>query len=165
MRVINSSNKSEVAMGHSTFYGDTCGGYAPLKDVFKMGVYDLAAWRNTHTAGTGLGVQAPVIDERIIRREPTPELCAGEIDKHLLPPYPVLDWILEGLVEKESSIGDLIAQGFDQATVTSVYKKLQEAEFKRFQTPPGPKVSSRSFGRRERFYPLTNGYRDYDYET
>jgi NAD+ synthase len=163
MLVLNTSNKSEVAMGHSTFYGDTSGGYAPLKDVFKMAVYELAGWRNANTARGGLGPQGAVIDERILTREPTPELDHGEIDKDILPPYPVLDPILEGLVEKEQSIGDLVAQGFDEATVTKVYKRLQDVEFKRFQTPPGPKVSSRSFGRRERLYPLTNSYRDYNY--
>ncbi len=165
MLVINTSNKSEVAMGHSTFYGDTSGGYAPLKDVFKMTVYELAKWRNAHTVRAGLGPPGAVIDERILTREPTPELSSGEIDKDILPPYSALDPILEGLVEKESSIADLVAQGFDEATVTKVYKRLQDVEFKRFQTPPGPKVSSRSFCRRERLYPVTNQYRDYNYRS
>lgn len=161
--VLNTSNKSEVAMGHSTFYGDTSGGYAPLKDLWKTQVYELAAWRNKWKPRLGYGPEGAVIDARILTRAPTPELAHGEVDTDILPPYDVLDPILKALVEDEESVEDIVGKGFDRAIVKSVYDKMCAVEFKRFQTPPGPRVSERSFGRRERMYPLTNKYRDFDY--
>ena len=161
--VLNTSNKSEVAMGHSTFYGDTSGGYAPLKDLWKTQVYELAAWRNRHRPRLGYGPEGAVIDARILTRAPTPELAHGEVDTDILPPYAVLDPILKALVEDEESVEDIVGRGYDRAVVKSVYDKMCAVEFKRFQTPPGPRLSDKSFGRRDRLYPLTNAYRDFDY--
>lgn len=156
--VLNTSNKSEVAMGHSTFYGDTSGGFAPLKDVWKLDVYALAKWRNENTCRIGLGKSGQVIHQGIIGRPPTPELGENEIDTDLLPPYEVLDPILKALVEDELDFNEIMEQGFDYDTIHKIAAHLQSMQFKRFQTPPGPKVSPRSFGHRERMYPLTSGF-------
>lgn len=161
--VLNTSNKTEVAMGHSTFYGDTSGGYAPLKDLWKLQVYELARWRNAHKPRIGYGAEGAVIDERILTRAPTPELKHGEVDTDILPPYEILDPILKAIVEDEESVEDVVGRGFARDVVKAVYDKLNIVEYKRGQTPPGPKMSDRSFGRRERMYPMTNKYRDYDY--
>lgn len=156
--VLNTSNKSEVAMGHSTFYGDTSGGFAPLKDMWKLRVYAIAKWRNENMCKIGLGKAGPVVHNGIIEREPTPELGENETDKDLLPPYEVLDPILQALVEDELSIPEIAAQGFEAETVAQIAYHLKKMQFKRFQTPPGPKVSPKSFGHRERMYPITNKY-------
>jgi NAD+ synthase len=148
--VLNTSNKTEVAMGHSTFYGDTSGGFAPLKDVWKLKVYELAKWRNNNQCRIGLNQTNPVIDTGIIERDPTPELGENETDKDLLPPYNVLDPVLKYLVEDELSVAEIEAKGFDKDIVTKIAYHLQKMQFKRFQTPPGPKVTKRSFGHRER---------------
>jgi NAD+ synthase len=147
--VLTTGNKSEVAVGYATLYGDMCGGYNALKDVYKTEVYALARWRNT---------QGHVIPERIITRAPSAELRANQTDQDSLPPYDLLDKILYGLIEEDHGIDDLTAAGYDRAVVLRVLNLLDAAEYKRRQAPPGPKVSRKAFGR-DRRYPIVNGYR------
>jgi NAD+ synthase (glutamine-hydrolysing) len=147
--VLTTGNKSEMAVGYATLYGDMCGGFNVLKDVYKTLVYDLARWRNTIS---------PVIPERIITKAPTAELRDNQKDQDSLPPYDVLDAILKGLIEDDLGVADLIKDGFDEATVKKVNRLLDIAEYKRRQSAPGPKITTRAFGR-DRRYPITNGYR------
>ncbi len=147
--VLTTGNKSEMAVGYATLYGDMCGGFNVLKDVYKTKVYELSNWRNT---------QSPVIPERIITKAPTAELRDNQKDQDSLPPYPVLDAILEGLVERDLGPDDLVAEGFEAETVKKVLNLLDLAEYKRRQSAPGPKITALAFGR-ERRYPITNGYR------
>jgi len=156
--VLNTSNKSEVAMGHSTVYGDTAGGFAPLMDIFKTRVFALSKWRNEHTSPIGYGPAHIVISPNIFVKDPTPELSPNQTDRDLLPPYDVLDPIIKALVEDERSTADIIKDGADAATVYMIQHKMQKQQFKRFQMPPGPKVTKRSFNKRERRYPITNGH-------
>ncbi|MEN8718761.1 MAG: NAD+ synthase [Oceanococcaceae bacterium] len=146
--VLATGNKSEMAVGYCTLYGDMCGGYAPIKDVYKMQVYALARWRNRHH---------PVIPERVITRPPSAELRPEQTDQDSLPPYAVLDVLLERMIEDELSADAIIAQGFNAADVVKVQGLLRFAEFKRRQAAPGPKVTRRAFGR-ERRYPITARY-------
>lgn len=157
--VLNTSNKSEVAMGHSTFYGDTSGGYAPLMDVYKTRVFELAQWRNTHTSPIGKGPAGVMIAPNIFVKDPTPELSPNQTDRDLLPPYEVLDPIIKSLIEDEKSAAAIAAEGADRALVDTIARHIQTQQFKRYQMPPGPKVTKRSFGKRERRYPMTNGYK------
>ena len=147
--VLSTGNKSELAVGYATLYGDMAGGFAPLKDVSKTRVYALARWRNRRT---------PVIPERVLTREPSAELAADQADSDSLPPYAELDPILEGLVERDASVESLTAAGHDAETVRRVAAMLVASEYKRRQSAPGPKVSPRAFGR-ERRYPITSRYR------
>lgn len=154
--VLTTGNKSEVSVGYSTLYGDAAGGFAPIKDVPKTLVWELARWRNERAAAEG---QPPFIPPSIIERPPTAELRSGQLDSDSLPPYDVLDAILEGLVERDESTASLVADGYDAATVERVSMLLDRAEYKRRQAPPGIRVTSRSFGR-ERRMPITNGWRE-----
>jgi len=149
--VLTTGNKSEYAVGYATIYGDMCGGYAPLKDLFKTQVFSLARWRNSVA-------EAPVIPPAVIARPPSAELRADQRDEDSLPPYEVLDAILERLIEGEQSGAEIIAAGFEEATVERVLRLVRIGEWKRHQAAPGPKVSLRAFGR-ERRYPISNGYR------
>jgi NAD+ synthase (glutamine-hydrolysing) len=155
--LLTTGNKSEYAVGYATIYGDMCGGYAPLKDVYKTEVFDLARWRNT------VGGSAPhggeVIPPEVIARPPSAELRANQVDQDSLPPYDVLDGILRRYVDQEQSRDEIVAAGFDDAVVERVLKLVRTSEWKRHQAAPGPKVSRRAFGR-ERRYPITNGYRE-----
>jgi NAD+ synthase (glutamine-hydrolysing) len=146
--VLTTGNKTEMAVGYATLYGDMAGGFAPLKDCSKTLVYELARYRN--------GV-SPVIPEGVIARPPTAELRANQKDSDSLPPYEVLDAILEAFIEKDSSVEQIVELGFDRATVVSVLNMVKRAEYKRRQAPPGVRVSSRAFGRDWR-YPITSGY-------
>lgn len=146
--VVSTGNKSEMSMGYATLYGDMCGGYAPLKDVYKTAVYALCHWRNG---------QGSVIPERIITKAPTAELRENQTDQDSLPPYPVLDGILKYLIEEERSVPEIVGQGFEEATVRRVEKLLKNAEYKRRQAPPGVKITRKAFGR-DRRYPITNKY-------
>lgn len=146
--VVSTGNKSEMSMGYATLYGDMCGGYAPLKDVYKTTVYALCHWRNG---------QGAVIPERIITKAPTAELRENQTDQDSLPPYPVLDGILKYLIEEERSVQQVVAQGFEEALVRKVEKMLKNAEYKRRQAPPGVKITAKAFGR-DRRYPITNKY-------
>ena len=144
-------NKSEYAVGYATIYGDMCGGYAPLKDLYKTEVYGLSKWRNT-VGG------APVIPPAVIARAPSAELRDNQTDQDSLPAYDVLDGILYRYIDQEQSREDIVAAGYAPEVVDRVLKLVRISEWKRHQAAPGPKVSRRAFGR-ERRYPITNGYR------
>jgi NAD+ synthase (glutamine-hydrolysing) len=148
--LLTTGNKSEYAVGYATIYGDMCGGYAPIKDLYKTEVFALARWRNA-IAG------APVIPWAVIDRPPSAELRENQKDQDSLPPYDVLDAILLRHVDQEQSRDEIVAAGFDPATVDRVLRLVRISEWKRHQAAPGPKVSHRAFGR-ERRYPITNGY-------
>lgn len=156
--VLTTGNKSEMSVGYATLYGDMCGGYSVLKDVYKTTVYRLAEWRNRQVLAGGLGPAGVVIPERILTKAPTAELRADQTDQDSLPPYDILDGILFGLVEEEASAADLVARGFDPATVKRIEHLLFLAEYKRRQSPPGVKIGKRNFGR-DRRYPITNAFR------
>ena len=148
--VLTTGNKSEMAVGYATLYGDMCGGFAPIKDVYKTLVFRLAHYRNTISQ---------VIPERVLTRPPSAELRPDQKDSDSLPPYEVLDPILEAYVEDSRSISEIVAMGFDEATVRRVSGLVRRSEYKRRQAPPGPKVTRCAFGR-ERRYPITAVYGD-----
>lgn len=148
--LLTTGNKSEYAVGYATIYGDMCGGYAPLKDLYKTEVFALARWRNT--------VGDRVIPQAVIDRPPSAELRENQKDQDSLPPYDVLDAILLRYVDQEQSRGEIVRAGFDADTVDKVLRLVRISEWKRHQSAPGPKVSRRAFGR-ERRYPISNGYR------
>ncbi len=149
--LLTTGNKSEYAVGYSTIYGDMAGGYAPIKDLYKTEVFDLARWRNT-VGG------APVIPPAVIERPPSAELRDNQKDQDSLPPYDVLDAILLRHVDQEQSRAEIVAAGFDAEIVDRMLRLVRISEWKRHQSAPGPKVSRRAFGR-ERRYPITSGYR------
>lgn len=149
--VLTTGNKSEMAVGYSTLYGDMAGGFDVLKDVPKMQVYALSRYRNARDA-------APVIPQRVIERPPSAELAPGQVDEDNLPPYPVLDRILELYIEEDRSASEIIAQGFEQAVVEKVVRLVDLNEYKRRQAPVGVRISKRGFGR-DRRYPITSGWR------
>jgi NAD+ synthase len=155
--VLTTGNKSEMSVGYATLYGDMCGGYSVLKDVYKMTVFALCRWRNAHKPSGALGPDGTVMPERIITKPPSAELKPDQTDQDTLPPYEELDAILEGLVEDEKSVDTLVTEGFDRATVLRVWRMLDRAEYKRRQAPPGVKITRRAFGR-DRRYPITNGF-------
>ncbi len=157
--VLTTGNKSEMAVGYATLYGDMCGGYNVLKDLWKMEVYALSAWRNEHVPAGGLGPAGEVIPARIISKAPSAELRADQTDQDSLPPYPALDDMLAAFVDAEEEIEDVIARGHDPETVQRIQNLLYLAEYKRRQAPPGVKIGPRNFGR-DRRYPITNRYRD-----
>jgi NAD+ synthase (glutamine-hydrolysing) len=149
--VLSTGNKSEVAVGYATLYGDTVGGYSLLKDVYKTRVYELCRWRNTQGP-------APVIPEGVITKPPSAELRPDQRDDQSLPPYEVLDPILEGYIEHDRTVAELIARGHDEDTVRRVTRLVDNAEYKRRQSPIGVKVTAKAFGK-DRRLPITNGYR------
>jgi NAD+ synthase len=155
--VLTTGNKSEMSVGYATLYGDMCGGYSVLKDVYKTDVFALSTWRNEHRPTGGQGPAGAVMPQRVITKPPSAELKHDQTDQDSLPPYDMLDAILSGLVEGEKSVNDLVSLGFDRATVVRVWKMLDRAEYKRRQAPPGVKISARAFGR-DRRYPVTNGF-------
>ncbi len=156
--VLSTGNKSEMSVGYATLYGDMCGGYSVLKDVYKTDVYRLARWRNAHH-GEGLeGPAGPVIPQNIIDKAPTAELRANQKDEDSLPPYDVLDDILGRLVEQEMPFAEIARAGHDPALVERVWGLLMRAEYKRRQAPPGVRITPRAFGR-DRRYPITNRFR------
>jgi NAD+ synthase len=157
--VLTTGNKSEMSVGYATLYGDMNGGYNPLKDLYKTEVFRLCRWRNANRPPALRGPTGEVIPERIIAKPPSAELRADQKDEDSLPPYAVLDAILERLVERELAVRDIVAEGFDEATVRRIEHMLYVAEYKRRQAPPGPKVTAVNFGR-DRRYPITNGWRD-----
>jgi NAD+ synthase (glutamine-hydrolysing) len=146
--LLTTGNKSEMAVGYATLYGDMAGGFAPIKDCSKLLVYRLAEWRNT---------QSQVIPPRVIERPPSAELRPEQKDTDSLPPYAVLDPILEAFIEEDLSVDQIAARGFDRATVGRILDLVRRNEYKRRQAPPGVRVSGRAFGRDWR-YPITNGY-------
>ena len=147
--LLTTGNKSEMAVGYATLYGDMAGGFAPIKDCSKLLVYRLCAWRNT---------QSPVIPARVIERPPSAELRYEQKDTDSLPPYEVLDPILEAFIEEDLSVDQIAARGFDRATVGRILDLVKRNEYKRRQAPPGVRVSGRAFGRDWR-YPITSGYK------
>ncbi|WP_297114786.1 NAD+ synthase [Thermomonas sp.] len=149
--LLTTGNKSEYAVGYATIYGDMCGGYAPLKDLYKTEVFALARWRNT--------VGDRVVPQAVIDRPPSAELRENQKDQDSLPPYDVLDAILLRHVDQEQSRAEIVAAGFDAATVDKVLRLVRIGEWKRHQAAPGPKVSRRAFGR-ERRYPVSSGWRE-----
>ncbi len=158
--LVTTGNKSEMAVGYATLYGDMNGGYNALKDLYKTEVFALARWRNAHRPGGLRGPDGLVIPQRIIDKPPTAELRADQKDEDSLPPYEVLDDILRGLVDREEEVETVIARGHDPETVARVQNLLYRAEYKRRQAPPGAKIGGKNFGR-DRRYPLTNAYRDH----
>jgi NAD+ synthase len=157
--VLTTGNKSEMSVGYATLYGDMCGGYNVLKDIYKTEVFRLSHWRNQNSPAGALGPQGRVIPERIIDKPPSAELKPDQTDQDSLPPYDILDGILQCLVEQECSFEQTVAQGYDPATVKRIEHLLYISEYKRRQAPPGVKISSRNFGR-DRRYPITNAFRD-----
>ncbi|CUW38934.1 Glutamine-dependent NAD(+) synthetase(Carbon-nitrogen hydrolase,2-242;Rossmann-like alpha/beta/alpha sandwich fold,257-532) [Magnetospirillum sp. XM-1] len=155
--VLSTGNKSEMSCGYATLYGDMCGGYAVLKDVYKTTVFALSSWRNLHRPPGCLGPDGPVMPDRVITKPPSAELKPDQKDQDTLPPYDELDSMLEAMIEEEKSVAEITAAGFDEAVVKRVWRMLDRAEYKRRQAPPGVKISSRSFGR-DRRYPITNAF-------
>ncbi|MGG5887496.1 NAD+ synthase [Falsiroseomonas sp. HC035] len=155
--LLTTGNKSEMSTGYATLYGDMCGGYSVLKDVWKMTVFALSRWRNENLPKGALGPAGLVMPDRVITKPPSAELKPDQTDQDTLPPYEVLDAILEGLVEREMDVDSLVAAGHDRATVLRIWRMLDRAEYKRRQAPPGVKITPRAFGR-DRRYPLTNGF-------
>ncbi len=152
--VLSTGNKSEYAVGYATIYGDMCGGYAPIKDLYKTEVFELARWRNEQGSGKS---GSPVIPQAVIDRPPSAELRENQTDQDSLPPYEMLDAILHRYIDEEQSREDIVAAGFDASTVDQVIRLVRISEWKRQQAAPGPKVSRRAFGR-ERRYPITSGW-------
>ncbi|MFG1191946.1 NAD+ synthase [Xanthobacter flavus] len=157
--VVTTGNKSEMSTGYATLYGDMNGGFNPIKDLYKTEVLRLARLRNRWKPAEALGPDGIVIPEGLIAKPPSAELRADQKDEDALPPYPLLDTILARLVEGESALDEIIADGFDAATVARVARLLAGAEYKRRQAAPGVKVTGRSFGR-DRRYPITNRFRE-----
>jgi NAD+ synthase len=154
--LLTTGNKSEMSVGYATLYGDMAGGYSVLKDAYKTTVFALSRWRNGNRPENALGPDGPVMPERVITKPPTAELRPGQKDEDSLPPYSVLDRILEGLVEREMSVKEVAdATGEDAALVAEIESRLLKAEYKRRQAPPGVKIGSRNFGR-DRRYPISN---------
>ena len=158
LMVLTTGNKSEMSVGYATLYGDMCGGYSVLKDVYKTTVYKVSKWRNLHLPQGAKGVAGEVIPKRIFTKAPTAELKANQTDQDSLPPYDVLDAILIRLVEEQKPIKDIVSEGFDAAIVERVASLLRGAEYKRRQSPPGVKITGMAFGR-DRRYPITNGFK------
>ncbi len=156
--VMTTGNKSEMSVGYATLYGDMCGGYSVLKDIYKTDVFRLANWRNQHRPAGLLGPDGRAMPERIITKAPTAELKPDQTDQDTLPAYEVLDDILACLVEGEMALDEITGRGHDAALVQRVWRMLDLAEYKRRQAPPGVKVTRRAFGR-DRRYPITNGFR------
>jgi NAD+ synthase len=157
--VVTTGNKSEMSVGYATLYGDMCGGYNVLKDIYKMQVFALSKWRNQHKPKGALGPAGRVMPERVITKPPSAELRANQKDEDSLPPYPVLDDILECLVENEMPVEEIQKRGHPLATIKRVEHLLSIAEYKRRQAPPGVKITRKNFGR-DRRYPITNAFRD-----
>jgi NAD+ synthase len=158
--VLSTGNKSEMSVGYATLYGDMCGGYSVLKDIYKTTVFALSEWRNANVPYGILGPVGPVMGARVISKPPSAELKLDQKDEDNLPPYDKLDDILRSLIEAELSAAEIAATGHDPETVDRVWRMLDRAEYKRRQAPPGVKISSRAFGR-DRRYPITNGFTGY----
>jgi NAD+ synthase len=156
--VLSTGNKSEMAVGYATLYGDMCGGYNAIKDIYKTKVFQLCEWRNKNFPQGSKGPAGNVMPERIITKPPSAELRPDQKDEDSLPPYDVLDGILEAIVEDERSLSDIVSAGYDEDTVRRVWSLLDISEYKRRQAPPGPKITRKNFGK-DRRYPITNSFR------
>jgi NAD+ synthase len=157
--LLTTGNKSEVAVGYATIYGDMAGGYNPVKDLYKTRLFDVCRWRNAHHRPWMMGPAGEVIPEAVIAKAPSAELRPDQKDEDSLPPYPVLDAILEGLVDRDQSVAEIVAQGQDAATVRRVEMLVRAAEWKRAQAAPGARLTNRAFGT-DRRYPIVNRWRD-----
>jgi NAD+ synthase (glutamine-hydrolysing) len=146
--LLTTGNKSEMAVGYATLYGDMAGGFAPIKDLFKTLVYRLAAYRNSLSA---------VIPQRVLTRAPSAELRPDQTDQDSLPPYDLLDTILQRYIELDQGVAEIVAAGFPEAEVRRVARLVDRNEYKRRQAPPGVRISRRAFGR-DRRYPITSGF-------
>jgi len=155
--VLSTGNKSEMAVGYATLYGDMCGGYNPLKDVYKTQVFALSRWRNGNSHPDFLGPKGSVMPDRVITKPPSAELKPDQKDQDSLPEYEVLDAILHKLIEEDASIEDIAESGIAYAEALRVFKMLDRAEYKRRQAPPGPKITAKALSF-ERRYPITNGF-------
>jgi NAD+ synthase len=156
LMLMTTGNKSEMAVGYATLYGDMCGGFNVLKDLYKVEVYEICAWRNAHQPYGGPPAPIPA---RVLTKAPSAELREDQTDQDSLPPYEELDAILHGLVEEEASLDDIVARGHEPATVERVQRLLYASEYKRRQAAPGVKIGGKAFGR-DRRYPLVNRFRD-----
>jgi NAD+ synthase len=159
LMVVTTGNKSEMSAGYATLYGDMNGGFNPIKDLYKTEVFRLARLRNAWRPDGARGSAGVVIPERIITRPPSAELRENQTDQDTLPPYDVLDAILERLVEREEPLASIVAAGFEREVVARIDRLLNVAEYKRRQAAPGVKVTEKNFGR-DRRYPITNRFRD-----
>jgi len=157
--VVTTGNKSEMSTGYATLYGDMNGGYNPLKDLYKTEVFRLCHLRNRWKPAAALGPDGRVMPDNVIVKPPTAELRENQKDQDSLPPYEVLDAILERLVEREMPVADIVAEGYEPALLARVERMLNIAEYKRRQAAPGVKVTPRNFGR-DRRYPITNRFRE-----
>ena len=157
--LLTTGNKSEVAVGYATIYGDMAGGYNPIKDLYKTRVFDICLWRNAHHRDWMMGPAGVMIDPRIIDKPPSAELREDQKDEDSLPPYPVLDAILTLLVDEDASVADCVSAGFDRDIVKKIEHLLYASEYKRFQSAPGPRLSQRAFWL-DRRYPIANRWRD-----
>ena len=157
--LLTTGNKSEVAVGYATIYGDMAGGYNPIKDLYKTRVFDICRWRNAHHRDWMRGPDGVVIDPCIIEKAPSAELRADQKDEDSLPPYPVLDGILQMLVDDEASVSECISAGFERETVKKIEHLIYVSEYKRFQSAPGTRLSARAFWL-DRRYPIANRWRD-----
>jgi NAD+ synthase (glutamine-hydrolysing) len=149
--LLTTGNKSEMSVGYATLYGDMAGGFAPLKDVPKLLVYRLSHYRNARSA---------VIPQRVLERPPSAELAPDQQDADSLPPYAILDPILERYIERDMSVERIVAEGYDAAVVARVTRMVDRNEYKRRQAPPGVRITQRAFGR-DRRYPITSGYQNF----
>jgi NAD+ synthase len=161
LMLVTTGNKSEMSVGYATLYGDMCGGFSVLKDVYKTVVFQLANWRNQNRPDGLAGPAGRVIPENTITKPPSAELRPDQTDQDNLPPYDVLDDILAALIEGETSLEEICARGHDMDTVRRIRRLLFIAEYKRRQAPPGVKITRRAFGR-DRRYPITNGFLRYE---
>ena len=157
--LLTTGNKSEVAVGYCTMYGDMNGGYNPLKDMYKMRVFETCRWRNANHFDWMMGPSGTVIPPRVIDKPPSAELREGQRDDDSLPPYPVLDAILDGLVDQDLSVNDMVGRGFDRVTVKKVEHLIYISEYKRFQAAPGTRLTKHAFWA-DRRYPVANRWRD-----
>ncbi len=156
--VLTTGNKSEMSVGYATLYGDMCGGYSVLKDVYKLDVFALSHWRNENVPDGALGPGGEVIPDNIITKPPTAELREDQKDEDSLPPYEALDDMLRCLVDEEMSVEEIVERGHSASDVARIEHLLYIAEYKRRQAPPGVKITRKNFGR-DRRYPITNGFR------
>ena len=157
--LLTTGNKSEVAVGYSTIYGDMAGGFNPIKDLYKTRVFDICGWRNRNHRNWMLGPNSVVIDRGIIDKPPTAELRHDQKDEDSLPPYNILDGILAMLIDQDAGVSDCVAAGYDRVMVKKVENLLYNSEYKRFQSAPGTRLSDRAFWL-DRRYPIASGWRD-----
>ena len=157
--LLTTGNKSELAVGYSTIYGDMCGGYNPIKDLYKTRLYSICKWRNSCHEVWMKGPKGSVIPKSILEKSPTAELRPNQTDQDSLPPYEVLDSILESLIENDMPISEIVKEGHDYNIVKKIEKLVYKSEYKRFQSAPGVHLTKKSF-QLSRRYPIVQNWRD-----